>query len=224
MTSANPSTTSPSLCTLTPSLGNLGSALRVCLTFGFFAKLRHSNLAQPSAAQFDPSRHTCRGDIFFAPPGLHILVRWTKTHQSVGRAPVLLIPDVPGHPADPVAAYHLLFIASPTTSPDQLLLSYLQQGHRTMVTVPILSQALASLLHDLGYDAGLFSLHSLCRGGATAAYRQGLDQINIKCQGLWTSDAFWQYITSSCTATSPLIEGLACTVHSTPTPSTSSCS
>ena len=64
-----------------------------------------------------------------------------------------------------------------------------------MVTVPILSRALAALLHDLGYDAGLFSLHSLNRGGATTAYRQGLDQIDIKRQGLWTSDTFWQYIT-----------------------------
>ena len=48
-----------------------------------------------------------------------------------------------------------------------------------------------------------------------AAYRQGLDQIDIKHQGLWTSDAFWQYITSSCSATSPLAAGLACTIHGT---------
>ena len=89
-----------------------------------------------------------------------------------------------------------------------------------MVMVPILSQALAALVHDLGYNAGLFSLHSLCRGGAMAAYKQGLDQIDIKRQGLWTSDAFWQYITSSCSTTLPLTEGLA---H-TPTVSTSSSS
>ena len=49
-----------------------------------------------------------------------------------------------------------------------------------MVTVPILSRDLAALLHDLGYDAGLFSLHSLYRGWATVAYQQGLDQIDIK--------------------------------------------
>ena len=33
------------------------------------------------------------------------------------------------------------------------------------------------------------------RGGATAVYQQSLDRIDIKCHGLWTSDAFWQYIT-----------------------------
>ena len=33
--------------------------------------------------------------------------------------------------------------------------------------VPLLSRALASLLHHVGHDAGLFSRHSLHRGGAT---------------------------------------------------------
>ena len=40
-----------------------------------------------------------------------------------------------------------------------------------------------------------------------AAYHQGLDQIGIKHQGLWTSDAFRQYTTSSYAATSPLAAG-----------------
>ena len=88
-----------------------------------------------------------------------------------------------------------------------------------MVTVPLLSRALAGLLHHLGHDAGLFSMHSLRRGGATAAYRQGLDQIDIKRQGLWNSDTFWQYITSSCPATSQLAEGLA---HATASASSTS--
>ena len=48
-----------------------------------------------------------------------------------------------------------------------------------------------------------------------AAYRQGLDQINIKWEGLWTSDDFWQYITSSYAATSPLAVGHAYTIHDT---------
>ena len=146
------------------------------------------------------------------PPDLQILVWWTKTHQSVGRAPVLLIPEVPGHTTNSVAAYHLL-AASPTTSADQSLFTYLHWGRCTMLTVPILSQAMTTILHDLWYDASLFSLHSLCRGWAMVAYRQGLDQ--IKRQGLWTSNAFWQYIMSSCAATLPLAGGLACTIHFT---------
>ena len=58
------------------------------------------------------------------------------------------------------------------------------------------------------------------------AYWQGLDQIDIKRQGMWTSDVFWQYITSSCPATSPLTEGLARAIHATATTAsaTSTCS
>ena len=122
------------------------------------------------------------GDIFMAPPGPQILVWWTKTHQSVSRVPVLPIPEVPGHPADVVAAYRLLLASSPTTSVDQPLLIYLHRGHCTMVTVAILSRTLSALLHALSFNAGLFSLHSLCKRGAMAAYRLGLDQINIKWQ------------------------------------------
>ena len=156
------------LCIITPSLGALGPALQVCLTFGFFTMVRKSNLVPLSAAQFGPSLHTCRGDILMAPLGLQILVWWTKTHQSVGRAPVLPIPELPEHPTDPVAAYLLLLAASPTTSADQPLLTYLHWGCCTMVTIPILSQALATLPQGLLYDTSLFSLHSLCRGGATS--------------------------------------------------------
>ena len=44
----------------------------------------------------------------------------TKTHQSAGQAPVVPIPEVLGHPADPVTAYHLLLAAS---SPSTLMQS-----------------------------------------------------------------------------------------------------
>ena len=84
-----------------------------------------------------------------------------------------------------------------------------------MVTVCILYQALAGLIHEFGYDIGLFSLHSLFRGGAMAAYWQGLDQVDMKRQGLWTSNAFWQYITSSCAATLPLAVGFSHAVNDT---------
>ena len=47
------------------------------------------------------------------------------------------------------------------------------------------------------------------------AYWQGFDQIDIKYQGLWASDAFWLYITSSSTATSPLAAGLTRAIYST---------
>ena len=65
------------------------------------------------------------------------------------------------------------------------------------------------MLHTLGIDTGLYSLHSLCRGGATAAYQAGADQLDIKCHGTWLSDAFWGYITAPSVAMLPVASALA---------------
>ena len=100
-TSFRPTSTDP-----LPLLHHLQPGVR------FFAMLRQLNLARPTASQFDPTRHICRGDIVMAPPDLQILVRLTKTHQSVSRAPVLPIPEVPGHPMDMLWTRLLLTVSS----------------------------------------------------------------------------------------------------------------
>ena len=104
------------LCKLCKYIGVLGPVMKVALTFGYFAMLRQSNLAPPSLAKFDPSRHTCRGDVMAASPGLVLLLRWTKTLQSMDNLPLVPLPRLQQHPADPVAAYEELLAASPTTN------------------------------------------------------------------------------------------------------------
>ena len=68
----------------------------------------------------------------------------------------------------------------------------------------------------LDLDPTLYSLHSLRRGGATAAHRQGLHQELIKRHGLWSSDFFWAYVTSLGVASSPVTAGLATAVQAVP--------
>ena len=93
------------LCHLTHSLGALGPALRVCLTFGFFAMLRQSNLAPPSDTLFDPSRHTCRGDVFFAPQGPRggprLISRWGGRPYY----PSWKYRDIPATESQPIFSY-----------------------------------------------------------------------------------------------------------------------
>ena len=48
----------------------------------FYAFFRMSNKAPHSKKAFDPTRHTLRQDLIFASPGLHIIVKWTKTLQD----------------------------------------------------------------------------------------------------------------------------------------------
>ena len=72
------------LCLLSSSLGPLGPAMRVCLAFGFFVIVRQSKLVHTMAHHFNPSWHTCRGDILVAPPDVLLITRWSTTIQAVG--------------------------------------------------------------------------------------------------------------------------------------------
>ena len=191
------------LCTINSNFGSLGPAL-----------LKQSNLVPPSASQFDPSRHTCRGDIFVAPLGLQILVRWTKTHLSVDRAPV----PHPGGARPPHRPCSCL-LSPPriiTYNIGRSAFTHLQSSralHHSHSLHPVPSPVCSPTCPRLRCRP-LLPPQPMQRG-ATVAYRQGLDQIDIKWQGLWTSDAFWQYVTSSCDATSHVATGLTHTIQAT---------
>jgi hypothetical protein len=197
------------LVKLCDHIGPLGPAMKVALTFGYFAMLRQSNLAPPTPAKFDPSRHTCRGDVMAASPGLVLLLRWTKTIQTMDNLPLVPLPHLHQHPADPVAAYHQLLASSPTLHEDQPLLTVQEQGVPVIVTSTTLSQTLKTLLTALDMDPSSYSLHSLRRGGATTAYLAGVDQLHVKRHGTWKSGAFWDYVTSPLVADSPVAAALA---------------
>ena len=155
------------LCLLTSSLSPLGPSMRVCFMFRFFTMLRQRKMVPASGSSFDPSRHSCRGDIFMAPPSLLVLVRWTQTLQSVSTTPVLPTLVVPDHRTYPVV------ISSPHSPPLHLInhsSPSLKHNRCVTVTITMLSRALSVMLDALGLDSGLFSLPSLQRRAATAVY------------------------------------------------------
>jgi hypothetical protein len=198
------------LCMLCDHIAHVGVALKVALTFGFYAMVRQSNLAPRAAKHFDSSRHTCRADVIIQPPGLCLLLKWSKSRQAAVCADVIPIPTVPGSPTDPLAAYQALLQLQPTRCPTQPLLSVPgKHGKDTMITTRTLAIALKQLLSALHFDSALYSLHSLRRGGASAAYNAGVAYNDIKRHGQWKSDAFWLYITSPCVAKSPVAAALA---------------
>ena len=128
---------------------------------------------------------------------------------------------VPGHPSDPVAAYYHLISTTPSSSPDSPLLSYQHGDMQVLGTVPMLAMALSIMLRALDLDPALYSLHSLCRGGATAAHRQRLHLELIKRHGMWYLDSFWTYNMSLGVASSLVAAGLARAVQTISTHKTS---
>ena len=200
------------LSILCDNLGPLGATLKVSFLFGYYAFLRQSNLAPRTARLFDLTRHTCRGDVLINPPGLILILKWSKTIQH-GKAPHLIpLPAIPGNPLCPYQAYMDMLATCPTRSPnDPLLQIQGRHNNRTILTTAHLSQAFQVMVQALGYPPDSYSLHSLRAGGASAAFRAGVNYIHIKRHGTWTSDCFWQYIATDTSPSSHVAEALAAT-------------
>ena len=65
------------------------------------------------------------------------------------------------------------------------------------------------MLQELDLNSILYSLHTLRRGGVSVAYRVEAEQIQIKQDGLWSSERFWDYVISMCVQRSPVASALA---------------
>ena len=199
------------LCSLTLCLGALGSVLKCAILFAYFGFLRQSNLAPPSAKLFDHTRHTCRSDILFHPPGIIIIMKWSKTLQSAASCHLVPIPGIPGHTLCPVQAFQDMVAIIPSAGPNTPLL--MLPGRTGALGLDKLSRAFKVLLSTAGCDTTKYSLHSLRRSGATAAYTAGVDFTHIKRHGTWRSDAFWEYISTESASTSPVATALAKTMQ-----------
>jgi hypothetical protein len=193
-------------------LGSLATVFRVAVLFAYYGFLRVSNVAPPSAALFDSSRHTCRGDVLLRRPGIVIVLKWTKTIQDLGATPLIPLAAIPGHHLDPVAPYKLLLQQSPTTSANQPLLTQMVNGRCMILTSVLLNKLLRRVLRHLGMEQSLYSFHSLRRGGATTACHAGVKISEVKRHGTWASDSFWTYLTSASVEQSPVAHALSSAV------------
>lgn len=194
--------------------GLMGANLKCAVLFAYFGFLRQSNLAPTSAAKFDPRRDTCRGDILTHPPGLIILLKWTKTNQEAAQPTLIPLPQIPAHHLCPLTAYQQLLALCPTRTANQPLFTLPDAaGQQQPLSTRTLQQAFGAAIHALRLPPHTFTLHDLRRAGATTAYKAGLDFAHIKRHGTWRSDAFWHYITPAGAAMSPVPHALAAAVQ-----------
>ena len=169
-----------------------------------------SNLTPRSQSHFDPTKHTCRGDVFKADPGLVILLKWSKTNQY-GQNNELVPLAESIDPLCPVKAYREMEDLVPTQSENQPLLSLPTSSSH--ISDPVhpdwLAKMLSISLLQMGEDPTVYSFYSLCRSGATAAFAAGVEFAQIKKHGCWRSDAFWTYITHATTGHTPVTAALS---------------
>ena len=91
----------------------LGMTYKAAFLPSFFSFLRISNLVPHSINSFDPLKQLARGDIIFAPPGAHIVVKWSKTLQFRDKIKILKIPLLKNSCLCPVSALKYLLKNSP---------------------------------------------------------------------------------------------------------------
>ena len=78
---------------------------RSIFLLAFFGFLRISNCVPRSGRSFDLFRQLARGDILVTPPGLQIVVKWSKTIQKCNEFKTIPIGTIPGSPLCPVSAF-----------------------------------------------------------------------------------------------------------------------
>ena len=187
-----------------PVLGSLAPAFKFAVIAAYYGFLRQSNLAPHSPNSFNPREHTCRGDVVLHPPGLVIILKWSKTMQRGESAHLVPLPQRPSHPLCPLSAFHDMIQVAATLSPNHPLLQLPGQAKSSLrerplpptqvVTVPHLTEALKRALLHIGRDPHRYSLHSLRAGGATDAHRAGASPLDIKQHGAWASHCFNRYL------------------------------
>ena len=91
----------------------MGHIFKAAILLSFFSFVRFSNLVPHSISTYDPLKQLARGDIIFAPPGLHMIIKWSKTLQNKDKIKVLKVPSLGRSSICPAAAVKKLLSTTP---------------------------------------------------------------------------------------------------------------
>ena len=173
--------------------GSEFTPLVVALTFGFFGFLRISNLAPPTARDFDPAKHTTIGDVLLQNQGLILNLKWTKTRQACRNAISIPLPALGESILCPLKAWlaYMKLLRDLVLPMDAPLLV---TEDAKPITIPILRRLFHKACEAAGYEGAGYTPHSLRRGGATFAYHAGVTLEAIKHHGTWRSQAVETYL------------------------------
>ena len=173
---------------------------RAIFLTAFYAFLRLSNIAPHSIRQFSQSKHFLRKDLIFAPPGAHLLIKWTKTIQDSNSSHMVQLPEVDNFYLCPVRALRALLQSRPLPSSAPLFAtSY--HPHLQVIDTHV-RDALKVVLNILNISPVGHGFHSFRHSGATFAFDNNIPLQNIMAHGLWRSSSVWTYLQNASQAPS----------------------
>ena len=172
----------------------MGQICKAAILLAFFSFLRISNLVPHTIGGYDPLKHLSRADLIFAPPGINVIVKWSKTLQNKDKIKVIKVPSLGKSPLCPVSAVKCVLAITPGSSNSPL---FLVKCHHRWVPLSDtrLRKFLSKVLKSLHLQSHGYTFHSLHRSGATLAFNLNVPMQDIQTHGTWTSEAVWEYIT-----------------------------
>ena len=172
----------------------MGQVYKAAFLLSFVSFLRISNLVPHATTKFNQMKQLARGDVFFAPPGAHILIKWSKTLQTRDSVKIIKIPSLGSSPVCPVKALHTLLAITPGDR-NKPLFQIKKSTKWLPLTDSRLRKNLALILASLQLQDSNITFHAFRRSGATLAFNSSVPLQDIQSQGTWTSEWVWRYIT-----------------------------
>ena len=133
-----------------------------------------------------------RGDVFFAVPGIHLLIKWSKTIQTRDTIRILKILSLGFSSLCPVQAIKNLI--TPGTKNGPLFQIENEAAQWVPLTDTKVRQNFSQMLTPLGIQHSGMLLHTFRHSGPTLAFNSNVSIQNIQSHGPWTSDCVWRCI------------------------------
>ena len=172
----------------------MGFVFKAAFLLSFFSFLRISNLVPHSIASYDYLKQLARGDILFAHPGAHLIIKWSKTLQDNNKVKVIKIPSLHHSILCLVSALKFLLKSTPG-SKNVPLFQIKCFSSWVPLTDTRLRKNLSKILNSLNLHHKNITFHSFRHSCATLDFNSNIPIQHIKSHGTWTSDAVWSYIT-----------------------------
>ena len=170
-----------------------GFVFQALYIVAFCSFLRLSNLVPHSVSSFNHLEQLARADILFAHPGVHLIVKWSKTMQNRNKVAILKLPKIENSILCPVAAIKKLLQATPGSKNSPLFQIKINEKWSPL-TDSMARKHLKKILHRLHLENANITFHTFRRSGASLAFNANVSIQDIKSHGTWDSDCVWRYI------------------------------
>ena len=157
----------------------MGQSFKAIYTLAVFSFLRLSNLVPHARNAFSPYYQLARGDVIFAPPGLLLLIKWSKTIQAKNAVKILKIPDLGANPIRNAMS----ITPGASNSP---LFQYKSNSQWQPLTDSQVRRHFALILKKLNLHNSNITFHAFRCSGATYALNSNIELQHIQSHVTWT--------------------------------------